>query len=282
MNPLLSIGMPVYNGQNYIKEALNSILRQTFKDFELIISDNGSSDGTQKICEEYAHKDKRIKYIRHEHNRCASWNFNYVVGLASGKYFKWAGHDDNLDPEFLKECVMALEKNDAAILSYTRSKIIDARGEVTGLYDGALNLDSAQAHIRYKMIHDAYRGHHWCNPAFGVIRLEILKKTIMLGAFIAADEVLLAELSLLGKMIEIPKYLFFRRLHPGGSVQANPSAEKRLSWFDPSKSGKLIMTKWRHLGESFKAINRVRMGFSERILCYRELSKWSWRNKRRL
>ena len=110
MNPLLSIGMPVYNGQNYIKEAVNSILRQTFKDFELIISDNGSSDGTQKICEECAHKDKRIKYIRHEHNRGASWNFNYVAGLASGKYFKWAGHDDNLDPEFLKECVMARKK----------------------------------------------------------------------------------------------------------------------------------------------------------------------------
>src|SRR4030042_2346798 len=200
MNPLLSIGMPVYNGQNYIKEALNSILRQTFKDFELIISDNGSSDGTQKICEEYAHKDKRIKYIRHEHNRGASWNFNYVAGLASGKYFKWAGHDDNLSPEFLKECVMALEKNDAAVLSYTRSKIIDARGEVTELYDGGLNLGSAKAHIRYKMFNDAYKRGHWCNPVFGVIRRDILIKTKMLGGFVSSDEVLLAELSLLGKM----------------------------------------------------------------------------------
>src|SRR3989338_1106721 len=147
---LLSIGMPVWNAQNYIREALNSILKQSFKDFELIISDNGSTDKTQKICEQYAKKDKRITYIRHETNRGAAWNYNYVVGLARGKYFKWAAHDDNLDPQFLRKCISVLEKDESVILAYTRAKLMDAKGVVTKLYTDRLNLDSPRVSVRYR------------------------------------------------------------------------------------------------------------------------------------
>ena len=281
-NPLLSIGMPVYNAENYIKEAINSILRQTCKDFELIISDNGSTDGTQKICEEYAHKDKRIKYIRHEHNRGAAWNYNYVVGLASGKYFRWAAHDDNLDPEFLKECVSILEKDESVILAYTRAKLIDAKGIVTRYYTDKLNLDSPRISVRYRGFHDAYKGVHECNPVFGIMPIDILRKTKMIDTFIGSDIVLLGELALRGRIVEVPEYLFYLRIHPKNSWYANATDNDKITWFDPSKSGKLIMPKWRHLWEYFKAINRVRMGFSERILCYRELIKWCWRNTRKL
>jgi glycosyltransferase involved in cell wall biosynthesis len=280
--PLLSIGMPVYNGENYIKEALDSMLRQTCKDFELIISDNGSIDGTQKICEEYAHRDKRIKYIRHEHNRGAAWNYNYVVGLASGKYFRWAAHDDNLAPEFLKKCIDVLEKNSSVLLVYTKSRIIDEKRKVTELYSDKLNLESSKVHVRYKMFHQGFTGRFLCNSVFGVMPLDVIKKTIMIGNFISSDVVLLGELSLRGKIIEIPEYLFYLRVHPKNSWYANATDSDKIRWFDPSKSGKPIMTKWRHLWEYFKAINRVRMGFSERILCYWELIKWCWRNNRKL
>jgi glycosyltransferase involved in cell wall biosynthesis len=280
--PLLSIGMPLYNAENYLREALDSILKQSFKDFELIISDNGSTDSTQKICENYARKDKRIKYIRHEKNKGAAWNFNYVVGMAEGKYFKWAAHDDNLAKDFLKECINVLEKNDDIILVYAKAKIIDGQGKVTELYSDKLNLTSPKINVRYKMFHRAFTGHFWCNAVFGVIRLNILKKTHMIRNFISSDVVLLGELSLYGKMYEISEYLFYQRIHPENSTHANVNVNERVSWFDPSKSGKLILTRWRHLFEYAKDIFHVKMRFIERISCCWEVKKWCWRNKRGL
>lgn len=280
--PTVSIGMPVWNAENYIREALNSILKQTFKDFELIISDNGSTDTTQKICEQYARKDKRIKYVRHETNQGAAWNYNYVVGLASGKYFKWAAHDDNLAPAFLKECVDVLEKDESVILAYTRAQLIDAKGKVTKLYTDRLNLDSPKVSVRYRGFHDAYKGFHECNPVFGIMRIEVLKKTKMIDTFIGSDIVLLGELSLRGRIVEIPEYLFFLRIHAGNSTYANPTDDDKIKWFDPSQGGKLVLRTWRYLWEYFKGVNRVKMGLSERLLCYWELDKYAWRKKRRL
>src|SRR5688572_10868700 len=99
-NPRVSIGLPVYNGENYLAEAIDSILAQTFEDFELIISDNASTDRTQEICEAYAAKDGRIRYYRSEVNKGSAWNFNRVFELARGEYFKWAAHDDYIAPEY--------------------------------------------------------------------------------------------------------------------------------------------------------------------------------------
>ncbi|WP_081588053.1 glycosyltransferase family 2 protein [Gloeocapsa sp. PCC 7428] len=92
--PRISIGMPVYNGEPYLKDAINSILNQTFEDFELIISDNGSTDRTEEICRTIASQDQRVRYYRNEQNLGAGWNFNRVVDLATGEYFRWACHDD--------------------------------------------------------------------------------------------------------------------------------------------------------------------------------------------
>jgi glycosyltransferase involved in cell wall biosynthesis len=92
--PAVSIGMPVYNGEKYIREALDSILEQTFKDFELIISDNCSTDKTQEICREYAIKDSRVKYIIQSENIGVALNFEFVLNAAQAKYFIWAASDD--------------------------------------------------------------------------------------------------------------------------------------------------------------------------------------------
>jgi len=92
--PTVSIGMPVYNGEKYIREALDSLLSQTYSDFELIISDNASTDSTQAICEEYASRDSRIRYVRQAENMGGLYNFQYVLDEAAGEYFMWAAHDD--------------------------------------------------------------------------------------------------------------------------------------------------------------------------------------------
>ena len=92
--PRVSIGLPVYNGENYMAAAIDSLLAQTFTDFELIISDNASTDATEQICRDYAHRDGRIRYYREEVNRGAAWNFTHTFELARGEYFKWHAHDD--------------------------------------------------------------------------------------------------------------------------------------------------------------------------------------------
>ncbi|HKJ45099.1 MAG TPA: glycosyltransferase family 2 protein, partial [Balneolales bacterium] len=109
--PRVSIGMPVYNGENYIERAISSILAQTYKDFELIISDNASTDKTQEICKMFVGRDNRVRYHRNSKNIGAARNYNIVFRLSRGKYFKWAAHDDELAPAFLEDAVNVLEKN---------------------------------------------------------------------------------------------------------------------------------------------------------------------------
>lgn len=115
-DPLVSIGLPVYNGEKYLDEALKSLLAQSYKNFELIISDNCSTDKTSSICMKYKKKDKRIRYIRQKNNIGAVNNFNFVLNKSKGKYFMWAAHDDIWEPKFVQLIVNDLEKNIDAVL----------------------------------------------------------------------------------------------------------------------------------------------------------------------
>ena len=111
IKPKLSIGIPVYNGEKFIKKCLDSILSQTFSDFEIIISDNASTDLTSKICEEYKKQDKRILFFKQKYNMRMVGNFNFVLQQAKGEYFMWAAADDVWHPEFIERNLMFLEKN---------------------------------------------------------------------------------------------------------------------------------------------------------------------------
>ena len=127
--PLVSIGLPVFNGAKHIRYALDSILAQTLDDIEVIISDNASTDGTDEICQNYATLDKRIRYSRNDTNLGAAPNFNKVFSLAQGKYFQWAAHDDIYDTEFLQTCVTALETDSAIVLCFPEEVSIDDSGQ---------------------------------------------------------------------------------------------------------------------------------------------------------
>ena len=129
-SPTVSIGMPVYNGEKYLRQAISSILNQTYPDFELIISDNASTDETRQICLQYAARDRRIRYQCNPQNIGAAKNFNLVFKLASGKYFKWMAHDDTVTSDFLSKCVDILEQNLQVVLCHTRVRIIDAEDRV--------------------------------------------------------------------------------------------------------------------------------------------------------
>ena len=118
--PRLSIGMPVFNGEKYLKQALASILAQTHQDFQLIISDNAFTDRTQQICLDYVAKDSRIHYYRNKKNLGGPKNYNCVFELSSGEYFKWAAYDDVLAPEFLKKCVDVLDKDTSIVVLFVK------------------------------------------------------------------------------------------------------------------------------------------------------------------
>lgn len=124
-NSRVSIGMPVYNGEPFLRETLDAILAQTFRDFELIISDNASTDATEQICREYAAQDKRISYSRNQQNIGASANFNRVFKLSSGEYFKWSAADDLHASDFLAKCVEILDRDRSVVLCHSQVQIIN-------------------------------------------------------------------------------------------------------------------------------------------------------------
>ena len=288
----VSIGMPVYNGENFIKEAIDSILAQTFEEFELIISDNASTDGTEEICREYADKEQRIRYYRNEQNIGAAPNYNHLVELARGKYFKWAAHDDICDHKYLEKCVKILDGDRSIVLCHTKTLFIDGDGQKL-IFDPARdrffngegrsfrkpespqNLDSGKPYERYEEIILKIR---WCFQIFGLIRLDELKKTSLIKLHNGGDKVLLTELSLKGRFAEIPEPLFFRRCH---SKQFSASfdlgtAKERDIWFgmNPEKAQGLISTRLLCLNGYLHALSQAEVDWYVRTRCSIALLRW--------
>jgi len=123
--PILSIGLPIFNGEKFMRKMLDSIISQTFNDFQVIISDNASSDKTQEICNEYIRKDSRIKYYRQEKNICAGDNWWFVLEHAKTKYFVWLAADDWWLPQFLEKNVKILESNNRFVGSISKIEYFD-------------------------------------------------------------------------------------------------------------------------------------------------------------
>ena len=132
---LVSIGLPVYNGLPYLKKAIESILTQTYPNLELIITDNPSTDRTEAICEEYAHKDSRVKYIRHKTNIGACENYNSALQIARGEYFNWVSFDDFLAPQYIEKCVAVLKDDKEAVMVMSDYVHTNYKGEVTHKLD---------------------------------------------------------------------------------------------------------------------------------------------------
>ena len=267
----VSIGLPVFNGENYLEEALDSILAQTHSDFELIISDNASTDRTEEICRAYTARDERIRYFRNGTNLGAAKNFNRVFELSSGEYFKWAAHDDLCTPEYLERCVEILDRESDVVLCYSKTSIINERGELVENYFDGFDLRSLKPHERFR---DFFQAPGLCNPIFGLIRASVLKRTPLIGNYAASDRVLLGELALLGQFYEVPEYLFLRRGHPQRSMAANVTDSEIAAWFDPAMSRKIFLPRWRRFFEYLSAIKRTPLSWSERALCYMQVGRF--------
>jgi glycosyltransferase involved in cell wall biosynthesis len=265
--------MPVYNGEEFLGETLDSLLAQTFEDFELIISDNGSTDGTQGICKEYSERDPRIRYFRVARNMGAAWNYNRVVELATGGYFKWAAHDDLCAPTYLEQCVDVLDNDASVVLCFPddqdidkEGRPIDARRDTHVAGDHRATSPKASQRLRNLARYD-----HDCEEVFGLIRLNVLRKTRLIQSYTDSDRTLLGELGLYGKFHQVPEPLFFHRHHVGSSCRANPidgGWHERARWFDPGLSSKVMFSQWRQLYEYSKAIMRAPLDVVEKARCF--------------
>ncbi len=261
----VSVGLPVYNAERFLEEALASLLGQTYREFELVIVDNGSLDRTEEICRAHADRDERIRYFRSEQNRGASWSFNSVFRLSAGEYFKWAAHDDLCAPAFLDRCVPALDSAPAAVLVFPKCRLTDALG--TTLRDHEDDLDARESRPHERLRH-VVRALGYANPVYGLIRADALRQTRLLGAYPSADYVLLAELALLGEFHEVPERLFLRRIHDEMSRATHPTAAEAAAWFDPAQDRRHSAEAWRLCLEHLVAIARAPLSRAEKVRCY--------------
>ena len=224
----VAIGLPVYNGDNYLAAAIESILAQSYGEFDFLISDNASTDGTEEICRTYAQRDRRIRYIRQAQNVGAAANYNLIVPMTDNPYFKWAAHDDLLAPGFLAACVDVLDSDPNVVLASPASMLIDEAGmplpyspELGGMIDrsgvcwpvmperndGLMAKDPA---VRFAAV---MLNMFMCVEIFGLMRRSMLLRTPLQGPFCGANKVVLARMSLLGPFWLGQETLFFRRCH---------------------------------------------------------------------
>jgi glycosyltransferase involved in cell wall biosynthesis len=242
----VSVGVPVFNGARYLEDCLESLVGQTYRHLEILISDNASTDRTADICRAYCERDERVRYYRQQQNIGAAANWNFLVHKATGKFFKWAAHDDVCAPDLVARCVAALDASPTAVLAFGRTGFIDGGGDPLYGYDVPIpwtNRDAAFDRLREQLAVPTAAIHHMCTRQFAVMRRDRLLETKLIRSHPASDLVLLVELAILGGFFEVDECLFFVRLHEGSSLRANNSAVEVARWYDP-RSGNHYPLRW--------------------------------------
>jgi glycosyltransferase involved in cell wall biosynthesis len=296
--PRLSIGLPVYNGESYLAESIESLLGQTFEDFELIISDNASTDCTADICRRYAKQDSRVRYVRQPRNIGLSPNHNFVFAEARGELFKWAAADDLYARDLLRHCVEALDEHPDVVLAHAWEAAIDDAGAVTQAMEYPLTTDSASAPQRFRsflfgssglfesvngdgrdLIRLDNRGILRACDEYGVIRSDVLRQVAPLGSYHHSDRIVVCELVLRGRFHITPNWLYFRREYPDRTYNTSPSVHARCAILDPVRASRLRHPTGRLLAEYMwgyiTAIQRAPLSPADRRECYRQMARWT-------
>jgi glycosyltransferase involved in cell wall biosynthesis len=276
--PQLTIGIPVYNGENFLAETLDCLLGQTFEDFVVIISDNASTDSSAEICEEYSARDSRVRLHRQDQNIGAGPNHNYVVEVAETPLVKIAAHDDLYAPTYLERCIEVLDRDPGVVLAHSDGYLINNDGvpypfdERIGKYvDPHTNqelprepVDVAESGCSNERFHEVLHKVLWCTDMYGIMRREALNRTSLFESYYGSDKVFLAEMALLGRFYHVRENLFMKRYH--SEMSASMTAEERIAFMDtgaPKKFQYLELFK----GYSMAALRTGSLGISERMRC---------------
>ncbi len=270
--PGVTIGIPVYNGETYLEEAIRSALAQTRDDLELVISDNASTDRTPEICGDYVLKDRRVRYFRNAHNLGAAPNYNIVFARARGRFFKWLAHDDRITPTYAAKTTRVLESRPDAVLCNAVVSYIDGNGQPLGLYDTRLSQADVPS-VSQRWAHMVLRSHS-CVDFFGMFRKSALEGSLRHGHFHGADRALLAQMSLRGRLVQLPAPLIQMREHEHRYTRAQRRSTDRASWHDASAQGRVNFPTWRLYLEYLKMLGGERLSAGERARCYAVLARW--------
>jgi glycosyltransferase involved in cell wall biosynthesis len=212
VRPRVTVGIPVYNGERFLAQAIDSILGQSFADLEVVLSDNASTDGTPEICCRYAASDARVRYTRNPTNLGVARNYSLLAQRARGEYFKWCSANDLCAPDFIGRCVEILDRHPDVALCYPRTRLIEFDSSAGEDYVDGVHLMEASPSSRWWRLVRTLRLNNALN---GVFRLAVLRQTSLHGDYPGADLNLMAEVALRGKFYEIPEALFYRRVLPG-------------------------------------------------------------------
>jgi hypothetical protein len=210
-----------------------------------------------------------VRYYRQPKNLGVSENYNAVFRLARGPYFKWASSNDLCDRGFLDACGLVLDERPDAVLAYPRTRLI--RGEANRIedYEDHLDLPQNRPCDRFRAFIERY---HLNNVMNGVIRAEVLRKTPLMARYPGSDLVLMAELTLYGKFVQVPEFMFFRRMDSSSATpMRDRSAVRRL--YDPELKRRMLFRRWRFHGGCFSAVWRTPLPIREKICLYRFLSR---------
>ena len=233
--PKVVIGLPVYNGQKYLGAAIESHLSQSFGDFDLVISDNGSTDATAEICADYASKDKRIKYLRSAENRGILWNHRRVFEAVESpnQYFRWAGADDIMEPGLLQSMVSVLSTRPEVEAVVPDTKNINDHGEIIGSMARTLDLQSSDV---FERAHGVLVANYQHVIAYGLLRASTLRLMRTRPNYIGWDPVFAWELALRGQMVQLAGPVLLRRFH-SGSISHVKTAKEMRKWVEPNSKG---------------------------------------------
>jgi glycosyltransferase involved in cell wall biosynthesis len=277
--PVISVGMPVYNGERFVEESIKSVLAQTFGDFELLIADNASTDRSSEICQDYATRDSRIRYWRNDKNVGAAANYNRLFAESKSPYFRWSNADDLLDPALHKRCLASLEAEPSAVLAAGRTILIDEEGKTTGEYDDNLHITDPSASVRLRNFL-AQVG--LTNVIYGLMRKEALGRTDLMGdgRIPAADTVMMGQLILQGSFLQIDVPLFYRRMHSASSSADRDDTSLQESFWSAGKS-QFRWPHWRTVAAYMRGVSRA-PGTKDTVALYKLMARQVWLRKRYL
>ncbi|MGH7214259.1 MAG: glycosyltransferase family 2 protein [Tepidisphaeraceae bacterium] len=264
----VAIGLPVYQGERYLAEAVESILRQTEGDFELIISDNASTDATEQVARAYASRDRRVRYVRNEQNFGVAENFNRAFRVSRSTYFRWAAYDDTLEPTYLQRCVERLDADPSLATCHSLTRRIDQHGRVLGtLAEQTLS----QSHRPSDRFGALVRGKEY--TIWSVMRSDYIRRTQLHGRYTSSDLTFLAEMCLMGRFGFVHEYLFNLREHPAAYTSSARSPEEQARWWGQRR---MMCAQYLQAPLSFCAqadvVRRSRLPWDQKVVCWRHLS----------
>ena len=277
--PKVSIAVPAYNCERYIAQSLESLLAQTFGDFELVISDNASTDGTEAICRRFERQDVRVRYVRRTQNIGGPGNFRHVFSLCSGQYHKWSTADDYWHPSFLQEAVDVLDRETEVVLCYPKTRKVDPEGATISDYEDSLHLMDALPVVRFRRLYESIG---LCNAHLGLIRRNAMLTTRLIAGHKVSDVDFLGEMALRGKFWLLPEIRFFRRFHPESSSWARGDTEHQLRYYAPLNKVDPGMHAWRRLAFQYAMVWRSPLGVADRLALTAEVGRWARRGRHQL